>query len=56
MKQRKLLGHNMLIQEVIEQSKTRFVPNVPMIKKSIDHLIEKEYMERYDENSYQYLS
>ncbi|KAK2174734.1 hypothetical protein NP493_780g00005 [Ridgeia piscesae] len=56
MKARKILKHNILIQEVISQSRTRFTPSVSMIKKCIESLIEKQYIERTpnttDEYSY----
>jgi len=56
MKARKIIKHNNLVQEVIEQSKNRFTPNVPMIKKCIEALMEKQYVERtpntQDEYSY----
>ncbi|XP_064456504.1 cullin-2-like [Ornithodoros turicata] len=46
MKARKVLRHNMLVQEVINQAKNRFSPNVTMIKKCIEALIDKQYLER----------
>eukprot|EP00095_Tigriopus_kingsejongensis_P010955 maker-scaffold129_size324999-snap-gene-1.22 protein:Tk10955 transcript:maker-scaffold129_size324999-snap-gene-1.22-mRNA-1 annotation:"Cullin-2" len=46
MKSRKVLKHTLLIQEVISQSKSRFTPSIPMIKKVIENLIDKAYIER----------
>ncbi|XP_030846066.1 cullin-2 [Strongylocentrotus purpuratus] len=46
MKARKKLRHNILIQEVISQARSRFSPSVSMIKKCIEALIDKQYLER----------
>lgn len=55
-KARKVIKHNSLIEEVIQQSANRFTPNITMIKKCIEALIEKGYLERTvnttDEYSY----
>ncbi|KAJ3045243.1 hypothetical protein HDV00_011115 [Rhizophlyctis rosea] len=54
MKTRKAMKHNTLVSEVIQQLNTRFRPAVPDIKKSIDMLLEKEYMERSDQDKDMY--
>lgn len=56
MKTRKTIGHSELIAEVINATKSRGVLNVADIKKNIDKLIEKEYMERMENNTYEYLA
>ena len=48
-RQRKNLVHTQLISEVISQLSTRFVPDVNMIKKRIESLIDREYLERVSE-------
>ncbi|KAG9337445.1 hypothetical protein AGOR_G00143450 [Albula goreensis] len=54
MKARKVLRHNALIQEVINQSKARFSPSISMIKKCIEVLIEKQYIERSQSSADEY--
>ncbi|KAJ3133273.1 hypothetical protein HK100_004534 [Physocladia obscura] len=55
LKSRRTIGHNQLVQEVIDQAKARFLPSVPVIKKGIEQLIEKGYMERSKERKDQYV-
>ena len=56
MKSRKKMKHNVLVSETISQIRSRFTPKVPDIKKSIDQLIEKEYLERLDDDELGYLA
>jgi len=57
MKDRKTLGHNDLINEVTKLLANRFSPQPQMIKRRIEMLIEKEYLERMpDRKSYRYLA
>lgn len=54
MKARKVLRHNTLIQEVIGQSTMRFSPSISMIKKCIEALIDKQYLERTPNSTDEY--
>lgn len=57
MKDRKHMSHNDLINEVTRQLASRFLPNPIDIKKRIEALIEREYLERCeDRKSYNYLA
>lgn len=54
MKSRKVLKHNQLVQEVLSQSKGTFSPSTSMIKKCIEALIDKQYIERTPNNADEY--
>ncbi|KAI9483305.1 MAG: Cullin [Benjaminiella poitrasii] len=58
MKDRKSMEHNLLIAEVTKQLSSRFMPSPVMIKKRIEALIDREYLERSteDRRSYHYLA
>lgn len=57
MKTRKQLEHSNLIVETTEQLSNRFIPDIKQIKKRIESLIEREYLQRMEgQNTYQYLA
>ncbi|CAK9234665.1 hypothetical protein BDL97_08G023700 [Sphagnum fallax] len=58
MKARRLLDHNNIISEVTKQLQARFLPNPAVIKKRIESLIEREFLERdsVDRKLYRYLA
>ncbi|KAL1232976.1 Cullin-2 [Trichinella spiralis] len=57
MKSRKLIKHEDLLREVMEQCVGRFVPEVQMIKQAIESVIEKNFLRRTDNaDEYAYLA
>lgn len=58
MKARRVLDHNNIIAEVIKQLQSRFIANPGEIKKRIESLIERDFLERdgSDRKLYQYLA
>jgi cullin-4 len=56
MKSKKTIGHQLLVAEVIEATRKRGVMSVSDIKRNIDRLIEKEYMEREEGGLYAYVA
>ncbi|CAL2044162.1 hypothetical protein CAEBREN_07404 [Caenorhabditis brenneri] len=58
MKARKRLNHNNLVTEVTQQLRHRFMPSPIIIKQRIETLIEREYLQRdeNDQRAYQYIA
>lgn len=58
MKARKMLNHNDLVAEVTRQLSGRFVPPPQFVKKRVESLIEREYLERDegDRRMYRYMA
>ncbi|OJJ51011.1 hypothetical protein ASPZODRAFT_156001 [Penicilliopsis zonata CBS 506.65] len=56
MKSRKTITHQELVTEVIKATMTRGYLDPKDIKKNIERLIEKDYMERDEDNRYQYVA
>ncbi|KAK8931857.1 Cullin-1 [Metarhizium anisopliae] len=56
MKARKKVKHTQLVSETINQIRSRFVPKVGDIKKCIEILLDKEYLERLDDDELGYLA
>ncbi|XP_020231866.1 cullin-3A [Cajanus cajan] len=58
MKARRTLDHNNIVAEVTKQLQSRFLPNPVVIKKRIESLIEREFLERdkVDRKLYRYLA
>ncbi len=50
MKAKKTLKHVNLVNETIQELQSKFVPQVADIKRSIETLIEREYLERSKES------
>ncbi|KAI1264226.1 Cullin-domain-containing protein [Xylariaceae sp. FL1019] len=56
MKARKRMKHAVLVGECINQIKSRFMPKIADIKKNIEILLDKEYLERLEDDELGYLA
>jgi cullin 1 len=54
MKSRKRMKHVQLVQETISLIRSRFTPKIADIKKCVDILLEKEYLERLEDDELAY--
>jgi len=50
MKSRKVLQHQQLVLEVVQQLSRMFTPDFKLIKKRVEDLISREYLERDKDN------
>lgn len=55
MKSRKMMDHSSLVAEVIDQLKSRFSPSPVLVKKRIESLIEREYLDRSKDDIKKYI-
>jgi cullin-4 len=56
LKARKRITHSELVAETIRVTRSRGTLDVPGIKRNIDRLIEKEFLEREDDGMYAYIA
>lgn len=56
LKARKRITHSELVAETIRVTRSRGTLDVPGIKRNIDRLIEKEFLEREDDGVYAYVA
>jgi DNA-binding PadR family transcriptional regulator len=57
MKSRKEMTHVQLTQEILHLSKSQFAPSIQLIKKCIETLLDKQYIERTDQrDTYRYVA
>ncbi|KAF2873575.1 cullin-4B [Massariosphaeria phaeospora] len=56
LKSRKRINHSELVAETIKATRSRGTLHVPDIKRNIDRLIEKEFLEREDDGAYSYIA
>ncbi|KAH9897238.1 Cullin [Xylariomycetidae sp. FL2044] len=56
MKARKKMKHSQLVSECITQIKSRFLPKIGDIKKCVEILLDKEYLERLEDDELGYLA
>jgi len=51
MKSRRVMTYNALVKEVIDQVQRWFMPQIPMIKRAIESLIDQEFIRRKDKDA-----
>ena len=58
MKDKKIMSYPALVAAIIDQLKRRFTPQIANIKKNIESLIERDYIERdpNDPKTYRYIA
>ncbi|KAH8296476.1 hypothetical protein KR054_006674 [Drosophila jambulina] len=55
MKKRMIINHAQLMGEVSEELRNHFKPDTKLIKREIEYLIERNFLERSENNSYTYI-
>ena len=58
MKSRRVLSYNALVKEVVEQVQRWFTPQIPMIKRAIESLLDQEFIRRKgkDSRTFEYIA
>ena len=58
MKSRRVLSYNALVKEVVEQVQRWFTPQIPMIKRAIESLLDQEFIRRRgkDSRTFEYIA
>lgn len=56
MKSRQKMKYVELVQEILAQVSLRFTPKIPDVKRTIDQLVDKEYLERVENQELQYVA
>ena len=56
MKSRRVLEYTELVKETVEQVQRWFVPQMPLLKKVVESLVDQEYIRRRDPKTLEYIA